>query len=336
MPDTGGDDAPGQVAYLSPASGYVSIYRKSLERGGKAHADRHRRAVGRARVVPSVRLPHGRLAARVSAVHRALRRPRRAHRLGPRSAGKCAGRYQFPELVSLLSPHWMPDGRSIVLSGLSESGVSDLYRVRLPDGELEPLTADRYQDLDPSPSADGRRLVFASDRTADGRERRGQSVPARSRHRRPSRSSPAATGWTSRPSGRPDGRIYFTSDRDGVLNVFSVDTLGDGRRETSAWTGAFDAVPLPDSGGLLVGGFHDLSWNLYRIPVDSAARADRFAARCRPAPAGQWAWDDARATPRPASPPGASPTAGGSPSTSRPATRWSSRATAAPRASSSS
>ena len=82
---------------------------------------------------------------------------------------KATGRYQFPELVSLLSPHWMPDGRSIVVSGLSERGVSDLYRVSLPGGELEPLTNDHYQDLDPSPSPDGRHLVFASDRTAEGR-----------------------------------------------------------------------------------------------------------------------------------------------------------------------
>jgi hypothetical protein len=91
------------------------------------------------------------------------------------------------------------------------------------------------------------------------------------------------------PSWGPDGRIYFTSDRDGVLNVFSTDTLGQGRRETSAWSGAFDAVPLPDSSGLLVGGFHDLSWSLYRYPVDSAARQDRFALDSGPPP-GQWTW----------------------------------------------
>ena len=83
---------------------------------------------------------------------------------------KVRGRYQFPELVSLLSPHWMPDGQSIVMSGLSESGLSDLYRVHLPEGRLEPLTTDHYQDLDPAPSRDGRRIVFASDRTADGIE----------------------------------------------------------------------------------------------------------------------------------------------------------------------
>ena len=91
------------------------------------------------------------------------------------------------------------------------------------------------------------------------------------------------------PIWSSDNRIYFASDRDGVLNIFSMDTLGDGRRETSAWTGAFDPVPLP-SGGILVGGFHDLSWNVYKIPVDTAARHDRFAAGT-PAPSGRWSWE---------------------------------------------
>ena len=33
---------------------------------------------------------------------------------------------------------------------------------------LTHLTGDRYQDLDPAPDATGRRVVFASDRTAGG------------------------------------------------------------------------------------------------------------------------------------------------------------------------
>ena len=43
----------------------------------------------------------------------------------------------------------------------AESGVSDLYRLHLPDGKLEHLTDDRYQDLDPGPNADGTELVVA-------------------------------------------------------------------------------------------------------------------------------------------------------------------------------
>ena len=287
LPDTGGDDAPRQVAYLSPANGYVSIYRKSLESGGKAHS-----------------IVTGGRSAQLESFHPFESRMDASRpglllftaRYGDRDAlivwdldkNRVRGRYQFPDLVSLLSPHWMPDGRSIVLSGLSERGISDLYRVRLPGGALEPLTTDRYQDLDPSPSADGRRLVFASDRTAEGR---GGAANLFLLDLGTGGISQLTSGdWVDEsPIWAGDGRVYFTSDRDGVLNVFSVDSLGEGRRETSAWTGAFDAVPLGD-GSLVVGGFHDLSWNIYRIPVDSAARQDRFAAAVRPAPAARWDW----------------------------------------------
>jgi hypothetical protein len=287
LADTAGSDAPAQVAYLSPASGYVSIYRKPIEAGAKAHS-----------VVTGGR------SAELESFHPFESRMDGSRpglllftaRYGDRDAlvvwdlerRRMSGRYQFPELVSLLSPHWMPDGQSIVVSGLSERGVSDLYRVRLPGGELEPLTADRYQDLDPSPSADGRRLVFASDRTAQGRAGAANLFLL---DLETGRTSQLTSGdWVDEsPMWAEDGRIYFTSDRDGVLNVFSVDSAGTGRRETSSWTGAFDAVPLAE-GGLLVGGFHDLSWNVYRIPVDSSARRDRFAA-APAAPAGQWDWE---------------------------------------------
>jgi hypothetical protein len=287
LADSVAGDVPTQLAYVSPRSGYVSIFRRPVDGGGRARS-----------VVTSGR------SADLESFHAFDSRMDGSRpgyllftaRYGDRDAlvvwdlhrNRVSGRYQFTKLVSLLSPHWMPDGQSIVLSGLSESGVSDIYRVRLPEGELEALTSDRYQDLDPSPSADGRELVFASDRTAGGREGAANLfVLDLTTHR--IRQLTSGDWVDESPLWAADGRIYFTSDRDGVLNVFSVDSAGSGRRETSSWTGAFDGVPLPE-GGLLAGGFHDLSWNIYRIPVDTAARQDRFADRPTE-PAGQWAWE---------------------------------------------
>ncbi len=279
-------DGRGEVMYISPATGYLSVYSKSLEGG------RPRKIVTAGR------------SADIEAFHPFESRMDASRhgyllftaRFGDRDAlviwnlkqQKMVGRYQFDRLVSILSPMWMPDGRSIVFSGLSESGLSDLYRVQLPNGTLEPLTRDRYQDLDPSPTPDGDRVVFASDRTSGGLE--GAVNLFMLDLRSGSLTQLTRGKWVDEsPTWGPDDRIYFTSDRDGVLNVFSTDTLGNGRRETSAWSGAFDAVPLPDSSGLLVGGFHDLSWNLYRYPVDKNARKDQFTLAAGDPP-GQWSW----------------------------------------------
>ena len=284
LPDTNGGS--GEVAYLSPRTGYVSIYRRGLDSG------RTRTVVtgGRSAELESFHAFDSRMDASRPGLLLFVARygDRDALVVWDLEENEVRGRYQFPQLVSMLSPQWMPDGNSIVLSGLSESGISDLYRVHLPDGTLEPLTADHYQDLDPTPGPDGRRIVFASDRTGEGLEGAANLYLLNLDN---ARIEPLTAGdWKDEsPAWARDGRIYFTSDRDGVLNVFSVDTLGDGRRETSSWSGAFDGVPLPDGSGLLVGGFHDLSWNLYRYPVDTLARRERFSLRAADT-TGSWSW----------------------------------------------
>jgi hypothetical protein len=284
LPDTNGGS--GGVAYVSPANGYVTIYRRGLDSG----QTRTVVTAGRRAEMESFHPFDSRMDASRPGLLLFIARhgDRDALVVWDLERGKVGGRYQFTELVSMLSPQWMPDGRSIVLSGLSESGVSDIYRVHLPEGRLEPLTVDRYQDLDPTPGPDGRRIVFASDRAPDGLEGAANLFLLNLDSRR---ITPLTAGrWKDEaPAWAADGRIYFTSDRDGVLNVFSVDTLGAGRRETSAWSGAFDGVPLPDGSGLLVGGFHDLNWNLYRYPVDTLARKERFTLE-PPDTVANWSW----------------------------------------------
>ena len=224
--------------------------------------------------------------------------------------GKVVGRYQFPELVSILSPAWAPDGKSVVFSGLSVSGYSDLYRLWLADpgdsagaGRLERLTSDRYEDVDPTISPDGQTVVFSSDRTPFGRDGSHNlfalDLPTGAiryltygdwRDETPRFAMPSAGDSDTTPP-----RIYFSSDRDGSFQAYSIDLTGAGRRETKTFNGAFDPQWIPGEGTrgeLLFGGFADLSFNIYVAPPVSDVTTTFALAPAESLPAPSWTWGE--------------------------------------------
>ncbi|MGH7456428.1 MAG: peptidase MA family metallohydrolase, partial [bacterium] len=69
----------------------------------------------------------------------------------------------FPELNGLVSPSFSPKGDELVFVGIS-GGRSDLYTVDLADKKLRRLTQDRFSELHPQWSPDGKSVVFATDR----------------------------------------------------------------------------------------------------------------------------------------------------------------------------
>lgn len=281
-----GDSAPA-ILYFSPFTGYTNIYSKAVSDGRPRavvkgertaqfesfHFFESRLDVSPARVVVFSSKYFDRDALFFWSI--------------PKSA--VVGRYVFPELISILSPTWAPDGRSVVFSGLVVSGYSDLYRLWLADGHLERLTADRYQDIDPTFSPDGRTIVFSSDRTAFGAQGARNLFTL-----------DLATGgvtyltygnWRDeqpRWSSATD-RIYFSSDRDSTFQIYSVDSTGTGRRETQSLDAAFDPQWIGGEHGLVVGGFANLSFNIYTVhpTPDSAARTVRLAEDRAPA---SWTW----------------------------------------------
>ena len=288
-----GDSGTG-VLYFSPSRGYTSIYARPLD-GGRARVlvkgeqseqfESFHVFDSRIDVSPAgIAAFSSRFFDRDAVFFWDLRRQ------------VVVGRYQFPELVSILSPAWAPDARSVVFSGLSVSGYSDLYRLWLPGGRLERLTADRYQDVDPTVSPDGRTVVFSSDRTAFG--------PGGARNLFRLDLATGAVDYLTYGDWRDDaprwsaatGRVYFSSDRDGTPQIYSVDSAGTGRRETHVLSGAFDpqfAERSGEAGGLLFGSFADLSFNVYVATpdADSLAPAVTLAADRRPA---EWTWPELR------------------------------------------
>ncbi len=281
-------DSATQLLYLSPRSGYMAIYGMPLDRPGSAH--------------PVVK---GERSAQFESFHPFASRidvhdtvaaftskylERDALFIWDLPRGRVVGRYQFPDLISILSPTWAPDGRSIVFSGLTVSGVSDLYRLRLPDGRLEPLTRDRFQDVDPSFSPDGRTLVFASDRTPFGPD--GALNLFLLDVATDSISYLTYGRWRDEtPRWASNGRIYFSSDRSGVFDIYSADATGVGRQETETLSGAFDPEWIESDHALVYGGFHELSFGIFRARQPGVPNGATFALAPDRLPPG-WGWTE--------------------------------------------
>jgi len=284
-------DSVSEVLYFSPTRGYAEIHARPVSRSGS----RGRTVVKgeRNEQFESFHFFSSRLDVSTQGLVAFSSRyyDRDALFLWSLEKSEVVGRYQFEGIVSVLSPSWSPDGRSIVFSGLSITGYSDLYRVTFPDGTLERLTRDRYEDLDPTFSPDGESIVFASDRTPFGPDGAHNLFRLH-----------LATGaidyltygpWNDEtPRWSPDdGRIYFTSDRDGTFQIYAIDSTGSGRQLTRTTNGAFDPQWLPEEGGLLLGGFADLSYNVYFArPVEDTTLPPVQLAADREEP--EWPWTE--------------------------------------------
>ena len=280
-------DSAGRMLFFSPSNGYTNIYIQPLEGG----APRVLVSGERTDQFESFHFFESRLdVSRTGIVAFGSKYlDRDALFLWDITKHRVVGRYQFPGLVSILSPSWAPDGQSIVFSGLAISGYSDLYRLWLADGQLERLTSDRYQDIDPSVSPDGNSVVFTSDRTTFG--------PAGARNLF---KLDFATGqidyltygaWhDDQPRWSPEnGRIYFSSDRNGFLELYSIDSTGSGRQETNTLNGAFDPQWIAARHEIVFGGYADQSWNLYAAAPLPDSAATFLALEPHRAPA-SWTW----------------------------------------------
>ncbi|HEY2806998.1 MAG TPA: hypothetical protein VGI92_14155 [Gemmatimonadales bacterium] len=272
-----GDTIP-QVLYISPRTGYTNIYSVSL-RGGK----------------PTT-VVSGERTAQLESFHSF------DSRMDVDSAGvlvfatrymerdalvfwdiqnrRLVGRYQFPGIVSILSPAWSPDRSSVVFSGLTFSGSSDLYVLHLAGDSLERLTNDRYNDTDPSYSPDGKQIVFSSDRTPFGPDG-GANLFIMDLATKQTRYLTYGNWRDKGPRWTPQGMVTFTSDRRGVQDIYVVDSTGAGRRESGVPGGVFDPVWIPSKGIYVLGGFEDLAFNIYTLHpnVPDSSAADTVTAR---------------------------------------------------------
>ncbi|NIR43201.1 MAG: hypothetical protein GWN99_04625 [Gemmatimonadetes bacterium] len=211
---------------------------------------------------------------------------------------RVVGRYQFDELVALSSPAWSPDGKKVVFSGLSVAGPSNLYILDFETQEHHPITDDRFLESDPDWSPDGRYIVYSSDATSWGADG-GTNLFLHEVETGATRYLTYGPWKDSDPRFAPHGeRIVFTSDRTGVHDLYIADLDGEGGRLTNYTGDIFDADWLPDGSGMVFSAYEDGTFNLYLKelaprgqPATDLALVDRFGPP-GPGLAMGWGWKE--------------------------------------------
>lgn len=208
--------------------------------------------------------------------------------------GEVERRIKVEGLESLVNPAWAPDGRWLVLSGMTTEGVSDLYRYELESGQLTRLTNDRWGDLHPDVSPDGRTVAFVTERGSDERsleyaKTRLAVLDVGSGEVRLLEAFPGARHIN--PQFSPDGsRIYFVADPDGVSDVFSYELAsGTVRRLTRVATGVAGitdmspALSVSQSGRMMISVFNDSGWSILSLTAaESEGTVETIAAAAQP------------------------------------------------------
>jgi len=179
---------------------------------------------------------------------------------------------------------WSPDGNSIVFQGLSE-GQGDLYLYHFDTKQITQLTNDKYSDYQPSFSRDGKKIVFASDRTTYDQSL-SQDITFNLAE------MDLATGkitdikvFNGANNLNPqysadDKQIYFLSNRDGFRNMYRY-TISTGQVEqmTNLFTGISGITEY--SPALSISNNDDIAYSYYRAQKYSLydAKASDFQPR---------------------------------------------------------
>jgi len=207
---------------------------------------------------------------------------------------------RIPGVDSITNVAWSPDGRTMVVAG-QETGVSDLFLYDMQSKEVRRLTSDKFADLQPTWSPDGRRIAFVTDRGGDASLEQlrfnGLHIATIDVGSREIKVLPLFSNSKNiNPQFAPDGQsIYFIATPEGIADVFRY-YFADNRvaRVTHVQTGVSGITDLspalavsPRTGDIAFSLFEDDNYNIYKLPSTTGALTMASTTQSSGAAAGQ-------------------------------------------------
>jgi dipeptidyl aminopeptidase/acylaminoacyl peptidase len=193
---------------------------------------------------------------------------------------------RVPGLEAIMNVAWSPDGTQIALAGQT-TGVSDLFIYTVGTNDVRRLTSDRYADLQPAWSPDGRTIVFVTDRGADTQleqlrfsNMRLATIDVQTGAVREMDAFRGAKHIN--PQWAPDGRsVYFISNPEGVPDIYRASFPDGGLfRVTSVDTGVAGITDMSPAltvaqrtGEIAFSLYEDDNYNIYTLPANTPGTA---------------------------------------------------------------
>jgi Tol biopolymer transport system component len=191
-----------------------------------------------------------------------------------------------PGLEAITNVAWGPDNKTIAIAGQT-TGVSDLFLYDVDSNQVRRLTADKYADLQPAWSPDGRTLAFVTDRGANTvleqlrfTQMRLATIDIASGQVHLIDAFPAAEHIN--PQFSPDGSsLYFIANPEGIPDLYRIG-LADGHlsRLTAVTTGVSGITELAPalsvasrSGDIVFSVYEGDNYNLYSLPANATGTA---------------------------------------------------------------
>ena len=191
--------------------------------------------------------------------------------------------FKVPGAEALSTISWSPDGSRLVVAGM-QHGLSDLWLHDLSSGESRRLTNDRYAELHPEWSPDGRTIAFATDRREETSferltfgDMRLALIDAASGA---VQLLPAIGGAKMiNPQWSPDGQdLYYISDRGGYNDIYRLRiATGEQFQVTNLMTGVSGIARYSPAisvarrtGRLLFSVFSDQGYSVFGLEAPQA------------------------------------------------------------------